>query len=206
MPIERKRPMRSEMKLILANLDRRWEAVANIEVCHHLESLIPQCAPREVDEVLAWIPAFPGEVDLALFIASMLRKRRVYLPRVEGAGQMVFVRIHEDWASKLEKSPRGILQPTVGPDAELFDPTTEAQVAIVCPGLAFDRAGRRLGRGGGYYDRFLADQNLSGAVRIGVCYSVQIVPEIPADTHDIPMDYVCHERGVIGLDGSMQLK
>jgi 5-formyltetrahydrofolate cyclo-ligase len=197
--------MRKEMKLILANLDRRWEAVAHAEVCHHLESLISRCAPQEVEEVLAWTPAFPGEVDLTAFIAAMLKKRRVYLPRVESAGRMVFVRIREDWASQLERGPQGILQPSAG-NTELFEPEMEAQIAVVCPGLAFDRSGRRLGRGGGYYDRVLEDSTLSGAVRIGVCYSVQIVPDIPADAHDIPMDYVCHERGVIGLDGSMQAK
>ena len=53
------------------------------------------------------------------------------------------------------------------------------------PGLAFDQKGRRLGRGGGFYDRLLAD--FPFGISIGVCRDCQILPEVPADTFDVPM-------------------
>jgi 5-formyltetrahydrofolate cyclo-ligase len=64
---------------------------------------------------------------------------------------------------------------------------------IVVPGLAFDRSGRRLGRGGAYYDRFLAGLNAAGQkyTAIGLCMAAQIVPEVPTEKWDKKMDGIC---------------
>ena len=60
---------------------------------------------------------------------------------------------------------------------------------FLVPGLAFDRSGNRLGRGKGYFDRFL--KNLPGAVKkIGLAYDFQILESIPTFPHDIPVDLV----------------
>jgi 5-formyltetrahydrofolate cyclo-ligase len=128
----------------------------------------------------------------------MLRSQAVYLPRVEDAGIMKFHRIDDEWASHLETAPRGILQPEPGYGEE-FNLDEAERVAIIAPGLAFDRNGGRLGRGRGYYDRYLADPRLTAAVRIGVCWSMQMLAEIPVDHHDIPMDWICHERGALAV-------
>jgi len=191
------------MRMVLANLDRRWEQAAHGELCNHLSKLIPMCSSEPIRHVLAWVPCFPGEVDLAGFIGEMLRSRAVYLPRVEGAGCMQFFRIDDEWASRLETTPRGILQPEASYGQEL-NLDEVSGVAIVTPGLAFDRHGRRLGRGMGYYDRYLADPRMQGAVRIGVCWSMQVLAEIPVDHHDVSVDWICHERGVlaVGSEGS----
>jgi 5-formyltetrahydrofolate cyclo-ligase len=70
---------------------------------------------------------------------------------------------------------------------------------VVCPGLAFDREGRRMGRGKGYYDRYLsqfvAQAEQAGAARpsiVGICLSVQMLEPgtIPTDDYDIAMDCV----------------
>src|SRR4051812_31501483 len=117
---ERKRDIRREMRLILANLDKRWEAAAHVEACQHLCPLVAELN-QPIEHVLAWIPCFPGEVDLTGFIAQMLRSRSVYLPRVEDAGRMTFVRITEEWSSHLERSERGVFQPEPGYGVP-FDP------------------------------------------------------------------------------------
>jgi 5-formyltetrahydrofolate cyclo-ligase len=71
---------------------------------------------------------------------------------------------------------------------------------VVVPGVAFDRRGSRLGRGCGYYDRFLS--GLGGtAVTAGLAFSGQIVKEVPVDTWDIPVDVVVTEDGVIPGSG-----
>jgi 5-formyltetrahydrofolate cyclo-ligase len=197
---QRKTEVRREMRTVLANLDKRWEMAAHGELCAHLGRLIQVCSKEPIRHVLAWVPCFPGEVDLAGFIGEMLRSRAVYLPRVEDAGIMKFHRIDDEWASRLETTPRGILQPEPGYGEE-FDTDESEDVAIISPGLAFDRNGRRLGRGRGYYDRYLADPRLAGAVRIGVCWSMQLLREIPVDSHDIPMHWICHERGIVAVDG-----
>jgi 5-formyltetrahydrofolate cyclo-ligase len=65
---------------------------------------------------------------------------------------------------------------------------------VIVPGLAFDERGNRLGRGGGFYDRFLAT---TPAFRIGVCFEVQLASSVPAGPLDVPMDAVVTERRVI---------
>jgi 5-formyltetrahydrofolate cyclo-ligase len=76
---------------------------------------------------------------------------------------------------------------TPRPPVETIDPTTLDLIFV--PGVAFTRDGRRLGRGGGYYDRFLADLP-STTWRIGVCHALQIRAELPAGKHDMPVDEV----------------
>ena len=60
---------------------------------------------------------------------------------------------------------------------------------FLCPGLAFDLRGGRLGRGRGFYDRALALTG-PGAYRIGICFSWQIVEDVHCEPHDVPMDEV----------------
>jgi 5-formyltetrahydrofolate cyclo-ligase len=57
--------------------------------------------------------------------------------------------------------------------------------------LGFDASLHRIGYGGGYYDRFLADQ--PKAKKIGVCYEVSKVGKIPAEPHDVPLDFIVSE-------------
>jgi 5-formyltetrahydrofolate cyclo-ligase len=60
---------------------------------------------------------------------------------------------------------------------------------ILIPGLAFTRKGERLGRGGGYYDRFLARVGLR-AVKLGICFKEQLLEELPIESHDARVDRV----------------
>lgn len=63
---------------------------------------------------------------------------------------------------------------------------------ILLPGVAFDRRGNRLGRGGGYFDRFLAALP-DGAPRIGLAFKFQLVERLPVETHDVPVSRVITE-------------
>jgi len=60
---------------------------------------------------------------------------------------------------------------------------------IVVPGVAFTAAGARMGRGRGYYDKYLSQPGFRG-VKAGVCYAHQLVVELPVELHDVFMDYV----------------
>lgn len=66
---------------------------------------------------------------------------------------------------------------------------------IITPGIAFDRNGNRLGWGKGYYDIFL--EGAKAIPKIGLAYDFQIVPELPRDKHDIPVDMVITEKTTI---------
>lgn len=66
--------------------------------------------------------------------------------------------------------------------------------AVIVPGIAFDKNGARVGFGKGCYDMFLAD---SRATKVGLCYEFQVFEEIPADLHDVKMDFILTETGLI---------
>ena len=74
-----------------------------------------------------------------------------------------------------------------GPEAQACDPS-EIDLVIV-PGTAFTSAGVRCGRGRGYYDKYLAQPGVH-AVKVGVCFAHQLVGELPAEPHDVAMDYL----------------
>jgi 5-formyltetrahydrofolate cyclo-ligase len=66
---------------------------------------------------------------------------------------------------------------------------------VLVPGLAFDQRGHRLGFGQGFYDRLLP--RCTRAVRIGLCFELSMLVEVPAATHDAPVDFVVSEKRII---------
>ncbi len=108
---------------------------------------------------------------------------KLAFPRIEGS-ELHFHRVTN--LADFVRGPFGAREPAGG---EVIPPR-EAAVVLV-PGLAFDRAGARLGRGGGFYDRLLADAACS-AQRIAICFACQIVERVPVDPHDAEVDAHCH--------------
>ncbi len=72
---------------------------------------------------------------------------------------------------------------------------------VVVPGLAFDTHGNRLGRGGGFYDRFLSRLR-HGATSVGLAFDFQIVDTVPADERDVSVDLVVTDRRLISAHSS----
>lgn len=136
---------------------------------------------------IAVFAALPGEPDLADLIAAHPERRWVY-PRVDGS-DLVFHQVKHP-ASELVPGAFRILEPS---PALATVPLREID-AFLCPGLAFDPHGGRLGRGKGFYDRMLASAR-ADALKIGVCFPCQIVPDTYPESHDIRMDAVVCGRG-----------
>ena len=131
---------------------------------------------------IAVFAALPGEADLTEIISRHPARRWVY-PRVRG-GDLDFHDV-EDPAVGLRPGNFGIREPL----ADLPLVAVGEIDAFFCPGLAFDRRGGRLGRGRGYYDRLLARAR-PDALKSGVGFPWQIVPDTFAEAHDISMDQV----------------
>jgi 5-formyltetrahydrofolate cyclo-ligase len=140
--------------------------------------------PRKV----ALYAALPDEVDVTR-AGESLRERgaTLLLPRVSG-DRLALVPVSED--EVVLPGYRSILEPGGSDSEDLSDLD-----AVVVPGVAFDPEGRRLGRGGGHYDRLLAELPAATA-RIGVCFEVQVVEEVPIGPHDQPVDVVVSETTV----------
>ncbi len=69
---------------------------------------------------------------------------------------------------------------------------------VLVPGLAFDRSAHRLGRGGGFYDRFLATPGLR-AFKVGIAIDEQLIDKVPMESHDVPLDAVVTDSSVFPL-------
>jgi 5-formyltetrahydrofolate cyclo-ligase len=80
------------------------------------------------------------------------------------------------------------------PLGETWD--VESVDLIVVPALGFDRTGHRLGRGGGFYDRFLAREEIR-AVTVGLGFAEQIVPALPIEPTDHPVQVIVTDREVV---------
>ncbi len=115
----------------------------------------------------------------------------VYYPRVTADKREVeFVRRHDN-----DHLIPGVFNILVPPGEDLLTSVATTDLVLI-PGVGFDRAGHRLGRGRGYYDRALRDL-LASALRVGLAYDYQIVSHIPIDEHDERVDYVVTEKRLI---------
>ncbi len=117
--------------------------------------------------------------------------KQVFLPVVDGDKLLVA----NMKSSALELNHFGIAQPNKHKAAIV--PVEDMDV-IVCPGLAFDRSGSRIGFGKGYYDGLLAGAR---AFKIGLAYDFQVIGKIDAEAHDVQMDMVVTPREVIRRQG-----
>ena len=132
--------------------------------------------------VMAYWP-LPDEVDIRPLIDWLVAEgKTVLLPKVVDDETMELRRYTS--SADLAEGAFHILEPV----GEAFTDYETIDVALV-PGMAFDAAGHRLGRGKGYYDRFLSPlSSLLSPLKIGVCFPFQRVPLVPTSPHDISMD------------------
>jgi 5-formyltetrahydrofolate cyclo-ligase len=121
--------------------------------------------------------AVRGELDLAALLASRWADGLgVWLPRVAGPGELAWHRVSA--AAELRPGAHGIAEPS----AELPSAALPAACLMLVPGVGFARDGRRLGQGGGFYDRLLAARHDLDA--IGVGFACQVDEALPAEAHD----------------------
>lgn len=134
-----------------------------------------------------------NEVQTGGLIRVALRRgQRVALPVPRPRSRSITAALATTYPEGLVPGPYGI--PVPSPDAEPVSPSDLDCVLV--PGVAFDRDGFRLGYGGGYYDRFLAGLRDRVPV-IGLAYAWQVVPRLPREPHDRPVDLVVTEEWVL---------
>ena len=181
-----KRRLRRELRAARAALAPEERAARSAAIVSHLADL-PQLADCNV---IAAFAATPSEVNLDRWLEVLLNRRiTVALPMVRGAE--VALAAPADLAS-LVPGWRGVREPPPGSPAV----DVNAVQAAVVPGLAFDPAGHRLGQGGGHLDRLLAACP-PDCITVGVAFGLQIVPVVPTEDHDVAVDLVVTEAGVV---------
>jgi 5-formyltetrahydrofolate cyclo-ligase len=153
-------------------------------------------AYKNAGVVLAYA-SFGTEIQTDELLRRVLASGKVLLlPRVERDGLGLYeVR---DVGVDLEPGTWGIREPI--PDLCPLDDPDGIDFALV-PGVAFDKRARRLGYGGGFYDRLLAGGLPEGTPLVSGAFGVQILDEVPTDPHDAPVDLVVTEGAVYARDG-----
>jgi len=179
---------------------RQRRAVTRAERAHAAQGLSASLARLRQFMAARHVALFlanDGEIDLE---AARLRfsAKHYFLPVVPPRGRRCMRFAPLDAGSSFRRNRYGILEPDV-PAAALV--TARGLDLVLAPLVAFDRAGGRIGMGGGYYDatfEFLAARSRWHRPRlVGVAYSFQEVPGIAPDPWDIPLSAVVTEQGAI---------
>jgi 5-formyltetrahydrofolate cyclo-ligase len=176
--------LRTRARQTIAALPPEARAVASAQICSRIE-ILPEWTRACT---VAFYAAQPSEPDLAPLLAAP--GKVACFPRVSGDGLEFH---HCPSRDLLRPGPWSLLEPD--PDLSPIVPPSEIDLLLI-PGLAFTRAGGRLGRGGGFYDRFLARVH-PRAVKLGICFHAQLLPALPLEIHDHEVDQVVTEMEVI---------
>ena len=160
-------------------------AAKSAQLC---EAILAMQAWRDAATVVIFAPQ-SREPDVEMLWPHAAGKSLAY-PRVN-AGRLDIFRV----ASVYDLLPGafGIREPSDAPENAVAPGDIDL---ILVPGVAFTRAGLRLGRGGGFYDRLLAGLPAS-TIRIGVCFASQVLDELPVEPHDQRVDFVATEEGIL---------
>jgi 5-formyltetrahydrofolate cyclo-ligase len=153
--------------------------------------------------VLLYVSAFPEEIRTAPFLSMAYQAgKRVILPRVDRSERRLRLHPVSDPEHELAPGVLGILEPQAG----LSEVSPYSVDWALVPGVAFDDRGYRLGRGAGHYDRLLP-QMRSDCVCWALCLTCQLVPCLPVEPHDVPVDGVTSpDRTIRGVGRSWGLR
>ncbi len=148
------------------------------EIC---KRILEEPHTKTAQHILAFYP-MKDEVNILPLIRKLRAMGKVVLmPEVISDEDMILREFIDEQG--VEKGRLGTISPTGKPfsDYEKID-------LVLVPGMAFTCRGERLGRGKGFYDRFLT--KVSGGYKRGVCFPYQVVESIPCDKNDVLVDYV----------------
>ena len=192
--------MRAEKQRLRTVLRRQRSALSAQEVEKNSQQIATRLLARSIfyqARQLMLYSSDENEVETdGLWQAARREGKYVYYPRISADKQAIeFVRRQAE-----DHLIPGIFDILIPPGEDLLTGVSKTDLVLL-PGVGFDRAGHRLGRGRGYYDRALRDL-LAGALRVGLAYDYQIVAHIPIDEHDERVDYIVTEKRLIECAGT----
>jgi 5-formyltetrahydrofolate cyclo-ligase len=165
------------------------------EAARHVGRHLAELPEYERCRRLVVYAALPDELPLTEAAQNALAAgKRLLWPRVGAGAHMTFASV--DRIESLVPGRYGVREPPPFVPVEELGP----DVLVLAPGVAFDPSGGRLGRGGGFWDRVLAEAR--GAVVFGVGYELQWVERVPREPHDRLVDAVLTEAGLRRCGGA----
>ena len=152
-----------------------------VESSLRLGELFLNCEQYKAAKTIYGYLPYNQEVRTVPMLEQAMRDgKRVAVPKCYG-DEMRF--IYMDDLSKVEKGYANIPEP-IADDPVADDPTA----LVLMPGMAFTKDGKRMGYGGGFYDKFLASE--PNHPTVALCYAFQMVEDLPTEDYDIPVDCV----------------
>ena len=150
---------------------------------------------QQSEKIMLYI-ATKSEVRTQRIIESAQKdNKNIYIPLIIQDQHDLIPSLVIDFEKEIALGNLGIYQPKE--DFHRFFPPSTLDLVIV-PGVAFTQQGHRLGRGGGYYDRFLKKLSRQ-AYSVGLAFEMQIIEEIPLEETDMPVDCIITEKRIIQL-------
>lgn len=155
-----------------------------------ISTLIAMDEFKHAHNILFYLPIF-GEVEITPLFIEFGKKKNFYLPRV--VNNTKTMRIHKiESLEDLEKGSFGIIEPK----NHLNSIEPEKLDLILLPGIAFSLNGHRIGYGHGFFDKFLKKTKCP---KLGIAYEFQIVKNIDAEPHDVPVDKIITNQRIIEI-------
>jgi 5-formyltetrahydrofolate cyclo-ligase len=184
------------MKNVFRDRMRAQLAVlSDSDVRHHSAQVWERLAVLEEFAGAEWVLSYVSmgrEIETHGLIRQLLALgRHVCVPVFDAAQGRYGASEVRDFDADLTAGKFAILEPK--PAALRPVPLERAQAWLV-PGLAFDETGNRLGRGRGYYDALLKEAR---GVKIALAHDFQVLPEVPAELHDVRVDYIVTENRTV---------
>ena len=175
-PAALKSALRTEIRSLKKQQDAQTLAEQSKAIC----AKVLQNPAVKKAQVIMLYSALPDEVQTLELIENLKNTKKVILPTVVGDD---IIPVALDESTTFATGDFDITEPQGKPYEGRID-------VVIIPGMAFDHNRNRLGRGKGYYDRFLEQHSESRL--IGICYDFQYVSKIPTEATDITMDEVIH--------------
>ena len=181
---EEKQLLRKTIRAAERELPQSYKDRSSAEICAHLAAMPEYLA---ADTVFAFVGTV-REIDTTAFLEDVLaRGKRLCVPLCVGDGLMDLHHITS--LEQLNTGAYGIREPSE--DTPIV-PVDEVDFAVI-PCLSCSHGGKRLGQGGGFYDRFLAKYRSAAVL---VCRERLTREELPVEPHDLPIPWVMTEKGL----------
>lgn len=189
MDIQREKSLlRSRLRKTIAEADKNTLDLMSADIYTNLLTIEEV---KKAETVFCYI-SVGGEPDTLPLIRHLLSSgKKVAVPKCYSGGRME-AKLIKSLSDAVPVPPYGIPEP--GPDTPTALPES-IDIALI-PGMAFDRLGGRLGKGAGYYDRYL---EATDAVKCGVCFSFALLEGVPEEKHDMRMDILVTENEILRL-------
>ena len=165
---------------------------------------------KKANMILAYMP-MPEEVDIMPVIKNaLILGKYAAVPRIiNGTNDMDFYllknaksgrEIGKDFENQFDRGVFGIREPKECLKklslSDIRKASYDTGCLVLVPALAFERSGARLGRGKGFYDKFLSALKGSPVISCGVCFNFQILDSVPTETNDFAVDYILSEMSL----------